>query len=192
MGVHKFVLYDNDIIEEGNLANQAYDVEHVGQYKVEALAAVLKRFNPEVQVVINNRFFEEEDGADLEGPLVIATDTMSSRQTIYSAFTGNMLVDTVFEARLGFDFGEVNIIDNCDPDALSNWKNGLLDDKDVPEGPCGLKICTTLVMLISSYLVHSICEKYSAAAKEEEWQYHEKTAFYLKNGLVVFNPKKRR
>lgn len=39
MGFHEFDLWDADIVEPHNLANQAYDVEHIGMKKVAALAS---------------------------------------------------------------------------------------------------------------------------------------------------------
>ena len=86
MGFHNFSLWDADIVEDHNLPNQAYDVEHIGKKKVEALAEVLKRFNPEVQIETHDTFFTKENKDEIFGPLVIATDTMSSRQDFVDVF----------------------------------------------------------------------------------------------------------
>jgi hypothetical protein len=189
MGFTRFQLFDNDDVEPHNLPNQAYDVEHIGMPKVEALSGVLRRFNPEVEVVLHNRFFTKEDASLLSGPLVIATDTMKSRKEIYEAFNNNVFVEHVFEVRLGFDYGELNIVDPLNSKQCQSWYNTLRDDKDIPEGPCNLKIITTLVGLVSNYAVHSMCAKYAARSKDQTWEYNSKTMFELAPILKVYSLK---
>lgn len=186
MGVHRFRLWDVDEVEPHNLPNQAFEPEHVGQKKVEALAAVLRRFNPEIEVEIHTSFFTIDNKDQLDGPLVIATDTMKSRKEIYNAFYLNPNVSHVFEIRLGFDYGELHVIDNLDPDACDRWNRMLVNDEDVPEGPCNQRICTTLVLLISSYAVHTLCAKYVAESAGETWEPKSRTMFELKPELQIY------
>lgn len=193
MGFTQFQIWDNDIVEAHNLPNQAYDVQHIGMPKVEALKAVLERFNPAVKVVAHNKYFTSEEDVDLlEGPLFVAVDSMKARADITKAFDGNVLVDTVFETKLGFDFGEVNVIDNMSDTDLQNWKNTLVDDSKIPEGPCGLKICATMVSTISSLVVHQICKKYASVRNNTEWKPKKKTVMALtEDGIVCYSPKER-
>jgi hypothetical protein len=179
MGFSNFVLFDADIVEEHNLPNQTYEPEHVGQPKVEALAAVLKRFNPEIQVECRNEFFTEAYASALQGFVVIATDNMESRKMLIKLATLNPLVDGMFEARLGFDYGEVNIVDPLSVVDCDNFANGLRDDSDIPEGPCNLRICTTLVGIVTSHLVHQMCAAVVARKNSAEWQYKRKNIFNL-------------
>lgn len=188
MGFHRFRIWDSDLVEPHNLANQAYDVEHVGLYKTDALAAVLKRFNPLVMVEKHNCFFTTEKHQKVvEGPIVLATDSMSSRADIYQTFYMNPNITGVFETRLGFDYGEVNIIDNTNPIKCQAWKSTLVPDNAVPDGPCNLRICTTLVQMVSSYVVHSICSKCAAERQQDGWGYKSKTLFSLTNNLKINN-----
>jgi len=186
MGFHKFNLWDADHVEPHNLSNQAYDIQHVGQLKVKSLQHVLKRFNPAIEVnTFNKFFFTEEDKKHLCGPLIVATDSMSSRQDIYDAFYMNTQISGVFEVRLGFDYGECNIIDNTNPIQCLSWKDTLVDDSEVPDGPCNLRMCTTLVQLVCSYAVHSICSRYVAAKQNDIWSYSPKTMFSLTDRLNI-------
>ena len=74
MGVTNFCLWDLDRVEPHNLPNQAYLPQHIGHKKTEALASVLKEFNPEIEITIHDEFFTEETTTDIEGVLVIAPD----------------------------------------------------------------------------------------------------------------------
>lgn len=179
MGFHKFRLWDLDVVEAHNLPNQAYEPKHINMYKVEALRDVLQTFNPDVEVEIHKEFFTTASKDYVEGVLVLATDTMKSRDEIYNVFEMNTNISRVFEIRLGFDYGELNIVDNLDPAQCKSWKALLVDDAQVPDGPCNLRICTTLVTLVSSYAVHSMCAMYVAESKGEEWNPKPKSIFQL-------------
>lgn len=186
MGFHNFSLWDADIVEPHNLPNQAYDVEHIGMKKVAALEAVLKRFNPSVSVKTHDRHFTSADKDEVVGPMVIATDTMSSRRDFYDAFYLNAQIDHVYEIRLGFDYGELNVVDTADPQECDSWLRSLRDDSEVPDGPCNLRICTTLVLLVSSYAVHTLCARYAAERAGEEWSRNIKTMFNLTPTLDLY------
>jgi len=61
MGFHKFRLWDHDLVEPHNLANQVFDHNHIGMPKVEAVKDVLTRFNPAIMVETHQKFFESND-----------------------------------------------------------------------------------------------------------------------------------
>lgn len=187
MGFRKFSLWDLDVVESHNLPNQAYDIEHIGQQKVEALGHVLRRFNPEVDVEVNPNFFTSEHRDSVDGTLVLTTDTMSSRKDIYNVFVENPMIDSVFETRLGFDYGELNIIDNNNILECQNWSRTLCNDEDIPRGPCNLRICTTLVQIVASYTVHMMCAKAAADKAEKVWDYKRKTIFQLDQKITTHN-----
>jgi len=171
MGFTNFRVWDHDHVEPHNLPNQAYDLEHVGMKKVDALKLVLERFNPRVKIETHDKYFVAAEDADLvEGILVVAVDSMVARKDIVDVFDGNPMVTLVMESRLGFDFGEVNIIDPmCDED-IQGFRASLFNDEDVPESPCGFRICTTTVNMIASYMVQQICQSKSHERRGLEWQ----------------------
>lgn len=184
MGFHNFRVWDGDIVETHNLPNQIYDVCHVGKPKVDAFEDVLRRFNPQVKIEKHNKYFvAEEDKDNLDGPLVLTVDTMSARKDIYSAFNLNWRVTNVYETRLGFDYGELNIVDPLNTKQTDQWVSSLRNDNEIPDGPCNLRICTTLVTLIASYTVHCICNNLSREPKPLK----KKTMFSLKPTLETYH-----
>lgn len=187
MGFHKFRVWDPDIVETHNLPNQIYDVEHVGQRKVDAFENVLTRFNPRISVEKSDTYFTSENKGDLHGPLVLTVDTMKARKEIYHAFRLNWKVKNVFETRVGFDYAELNVIENMNINRTDSWFNCLLSDEDIPEGPCNLRICTTLVTIIAAQTVHTICNMLSSSKREEAWEYSPKTIFNLSPKLETHN-----
>lgn len=183
MGFHKFQIWDKDIVETHNLPNQIYDICHIGKSKVDAFEEVLTRFNPCIEVIKHNKFFTTEEDKDLlSGPVVLTVDTMSARKDIYDSFKLNWKIKNVYETRLGFDYGELNIIDTLNTNQLTEWASTLRDDSDIPDGPCNLRICTTLVSLVASYTVHCLCNNLSREPKPLQ----KKTMFSLQPNLKTY------
>ena len=187
MGFQRFRVWDPDIVEDHNLPNQIYDVEHVGKRKVDAFQEVLTRFNPMIKVEKSDTYFTRENKPDLSGPLVLTVDTMKARKEIYHAFRINWKVKNVFETRVGFDYAELNVIDNMNTQASDAWFNCLRDDSEIPEGPCNLRICTTLVTMVAAHTVHTICNMLSSSRREQSWDYSNKTIFNLAPRLETHN-----
>ena len=179
MGFSEFELWDDDNVEPHNLPNQTYMPKHIGTAKVVALGEVLKEFNPAIRITQKNMRLTTETADDLSGMVLIATDSMSSRQEISKLIAMNFMVSSVVELRLGFDYGEVHIIDNLNPEEVTNWQATFKNDDEVEEGPCNLKICTTLVLITSAFAVHQMCEKFAAQRRVEEWKYQTRTVFAL-------------
>ena len=176
MGFHSFRVFDLDVVEAHNLPNQIYDVSHIGIKKVEAFEQVLTRFNPHITVEKHPYFFETEKHKDLlSGPVVLTVDTMSARKDIADSFPFNWKINKVFETRLGFDYAEINIIDNFNPTSVSEWKSNLRSDDEIEEGPCNLRVCSTLVTMVAGFTVHKICDMISCNRRDKEFTYEKKT-----------------
>jgi molybdopterin/thiamine biosynthesis adenylyltransferase len=162
MGWSKFRIWDFDLVEDYNLPNQAFFPCDIGMLKIDALERLLKEFNPDITVEkFPVPFTSEKHKMELMGPLVIATDSMKSRADITKAFSYNDSISAVLEARLGFDYGEIHVVDPIDAAIVTAWKGTLKRDEDIPDGPCNLRICPTLVGLVSSTLVHYLCAPYA-------------------------------
>lgn len=187
MGFTQFCIYDSDLVEPHNLPNQEYDSRHVGMLKVDALELKLMEFNPDITVTKNNEFFTSDTVISDFGPVILTTDTNSSRVEIMNVCKGNLMVDHVFETRLGFHHGEVAIVDNHDSESVEKWLNTVKPDDEIPDGPCNERTCTTLVMMIAAFTVHQICEKYSAATKDERWIYNKRTLIQMNPSLTVLS-----
>lgn len=188
MGFHKLQVWDGDFVEDHNLPNQIYESRHVGQSKVDAFEDVLKQFNPAIQIEKHNRYFATEHDKELlntEGPLVLTVDTMAARKDIYESFYLNWKVNKVFETRLGFDYGELNVIDNMNTNVLKEWRSSLRSDEEIPDGPCNMRICTTLVGMVASYTVHSMCAMLSPKTKDMSLK--KKTIFNLNPTLETYS-----
>lgn len=187
MGWSKFRVWDFDRVEDFNLPNQIYLPRDIGKLKIDALEEHLLEFNPAVKVEkYPVPFTSAEHKGLLEGPLVIATDSMATRADITDAFSYHLQIPMVGEARLGFDYGEFHLVHPMKSTHLDMWRKSLKSDDEIPDGPCNLRICRTLVDNVASALVHALCVPYAERrADQGEWDFPFKTRFMLQDTLIV-------
>ncbi len=184
-GCTNFRLWDADIVEAHNLPNQAFFPEHIGTKKTDALKSMLLALNPEINVETYGRFFTEDDAELLEGVVLLAVDSMSARKMICEAFTGNVNVEHVFETRLGFEYGELYIIDPLSLSDCENFESSLMSDDEIEEGPCNIRICPSFVNIVVNYAVHQLCRRAAALKADETWEYKRKTIFDLDSTVIT-------
>ena len=87
-GIGKLVLIDFDKVELSNLNRQAYFLEHVGMYKTDAIADIIRRINPFISVELKRATITEENCMKLfkNVSLVIeAVDTAETKEMIIEA-----------------------------------------------------------------------------------------------------------
>lgn len=74
------VVYDGDRVESYNIANQAYELEHVGVRKVEALREQYRRWSGGIEVDIVPEFVQEQRA--FGGIVFLCLDKMNVRKDI--------------------------------------------------------------------------------------------------------------
>ena len=90
-GIGELFLVDFDRVELTNLNRQAYDLSHLGQPKTEALAEILKKINPYLNIRIRQEYVTEETaGTMFEGWPILCEAFDKPEQKA-------MLVNTVLE-----------------------------------------------------------------------------------------------
>ena len=97
-GLTKLTLYDFDIVEPKNLANQMFRQEHIGMTKVEALAGMLCEINPEIRGALK----VEPEGYQkqrLSGYVFLCVDNIELRREIAAANKDNPYIKAMFDFR---------------------------------------------------------------------------------------------
>lgn len=141
LGIRKIAVYDFDVVESHNLANQAYGMKHIGMKKVDALKElVLEKTGIEIEA------HDERVGSehtDLGQYVFLLPDNMASRREIYeNALKMNFSVELVTEARMGLEFGHVYTFDPKSYSHFEKWEKTLYSDDEVsePTTACGSKL----------------------------------------------------
>ena len=139
LGVRRLRLWDDDRVEEHNIANQAFDAEDIGEYKTRALGRLVCRQAGGIEAdCVAERV---KDAAQLQMPVVfLLTDSMSSRKQIGEGLKRNMKVQQLVETRLGTNIGYVYGLDSRTPSHHKQWMDTLSEDAVVETSACGARI----------------------------------------------------
>ena len=167
MGVNKLSVYDEDGVSEHNLPNQFFRKEDIGQFKVDALQQILENFNS-VRIRKNNKFFSSQRLAET---VIVATDTMASREKVWSQFIMQPACRNLIEARMGAEVGMVYTIRKpkrsnvTSPKDFNFYEDRLYPDSQVKPLPCTGRSIIYNVLMIASL----VCRSYKAIIMNEKY-----------------------
>jgi molybdopterin/thiamine biosynthesis adenylyltransferase len=178
LGITNISVYDDDVVEDHNLANQIYTVHDINNPKVDGCKNfALNKLGvvPEDMGFYNCKVTERfiKDGGVKGGVVFILTDTMASRRTIFDTLTtrcevysGDSMIGgaqlarapmIIIETRMGSTHGSVFTVNPFDENACIAWRQTLIDDTDVDNmelSPCGTALSVgTTAALIANYAV---------------------------------------
>jgi len=140
MGFSNLNLYDFDVVNDHNLANQAYGVDDVGKFKVEALKNHLTNINNDAIINISNE--EVNENNRFSGIVFLLTDTMASRKEIYNSCAKNKInVKLLIETRMSSDSGIIYTVNPMSYLETKYYDNTLsYTDSEAEVSFCGTSI----------------------------------------------------
>ncbi len=145
LGLKNITIYDFDVVESHNLANQIYLDAHVGVPKVTALADYYFHKEGEAPPPSMRFLNEKVDSNTIDmfsGTVFLLTDTMQSRRDIFESHcVGNVSLKCVIETRMASSYGNIFTIDPNDKAMREAWIDTLISDDAPGEvSPCGSSI----------------------------------------------------
>lgn len=153
MGCTNLVLYDFDVVTPHNIANQMFFDAHIGLKKTEALTAILKNINPDINVTTNPKGW---NGELLSGYVFLAVDDIALRRKIVETNFMNMNIIAMYDFRMGLDSGEHFAAAWNDTNTKKNMLNGMdftteEAAENTPRNACGttLNLISTVRTLVS-------------------------------------------
>lgn len=102
LGVTKFALYDFDVVEPHNLANQMFVQKDIKTAKVEATKRIITDINPETESTIE-LYPEGYTGQTLNGYVFLAVDNIDLRREICQKNRMNRAIKVMFDVRTGLE-----------------------------------------------------------------------------------------
>jgi molybdopterin/thiamine biosynthesis adenylyltransferase len=149
-------LFDGDIVEEHNLANQCFYPHDIGKPKVEAMNDIIKRkCNFSVQTF--NKMVVTED-KDVQSTYVfLLTDTMKSRKEIFeNCLKYSFNTDMVIETRMGLRGGRIYAFNPHISEEVEAWKKTLCTDEEADVSLCGT---SQSIVVTAIYIASIACSK---------------------------------
>lgn len=97
-GLTKFVLWDFDVVEPKNLANQMFRQADVGRLKVEAVRDMILEINPDAadDIKLESKGW---DGQQLSGYVFLCVDNIELRRAIVEKHMDNPYIKAMFDFR---------------------------------------------------------------------------------------------
>lgn len=96
LGVTDLHIYDFDMVEMVNIANQVYTFSDVGQLKIDALENKLKDINPSIKV----KKIMKYTGQTLSGHVFLAVDSITVRQDCVRLNMMNPNIKAMYDVRM--------------------------------------------------------------------------------------------
>lgn len=141
LGITNIHLWDDDVVEEHNVANQIFGEDSIGKKKVVTMSEIIKSQTNE-EVTHHDEKFNGKHG--IGDVVFLLTDTMSSRKQIWDDYIKmNPNVRLLIETRMDADQGIIHTLSPCELQHINRWEktlyNGkkLIKDKEAEASQCG-------------------------------------------------------
>lgn len=161
MQPEKIIMYDDDIVEVGNMSGQLYSRDDVGVPKVSAMSSIMSRFsNYDSVVVIDSKYTEDCHPTNI---MICGFDNMAARKTFFESwyncvcnttkeFKQNMLF---IDGRLAAEEFQVFCMTGEDDYSIERYKERyLFSDSEADETVCSYKQTTFMANMIASVMVN--------------------------------------
>lgn len=154
-GIEDIVIYDFDIVESHNIANQLYTEEDIGKPKTEALARLLYKINPKLKRTLKIK--EKYNNQPLTDYVFMCVDSVEVRNQIVKANKLNSMVKAVFDFRTTLHEGQCYFADwkkLRDKESLIESLNFTHEEalKNTPVSACGFELSVTPVVKITALM----------------------------------------
>ena len=141
-GLTKFTLWDMDIVEPKNIANQMFFHKHIGMKKVDAVADIICMVNPEAMedIVLQPNGWH---GEMVRGYVFLAVDNIEIRKEFVKKNQNNPFVKAVFDIRTGLTDAQSFAADWSNPKRVANLLKSMEFTHeeavaDTPVSACGI------------------------------------------------------
>ena len=176
LGMKNISIYDDDVVEDHNLANQIYLDHDVNTLKVEACRCFANEklgdlAEAEERLSIYNYRVDSTSDIDFDGIVFLMVDTMSARREIFDCqLDSNSSVTRVIETRMASNYGDIYMIDPMSQIQVSEWYDTLSDDEPTDTTACGSSITVgSTASIIANMaiwnMIRHLCTPYPSGSK---------------------------
>lgn len=154
-GITKISLYDFDHVEAHNIVNQMFTQEDVGKLKVQAVAELLEKINPEIKSDLKI-FDKGYIGQRLSGHVFLCVDNIELRRQIAEACKGNAFIKGMYDFRTRLTDAQHYAANWSDPKMVDDFIATMQFSHDeamaeTPMSACRvtLSVATTIRMIVA-------------------------------------------
>lgn len=161
MQPESITLYDNDVVEEVNMAGQLYDINSIGRTKVFALSRIMASFSNFHRVYLKEELYTNESSRG--NIMICGFDNMNARKVFFNSWKNHVnsipeenRKDCLFlDGRLAAEKFQVLAITGDDDYNIKRYKDEFLfSDEEAEETLCSYKQTTYMANMIGSVMVN--------------------------------------
>lgn len=149
MGIPELTIYDMDVVDPHNVANQVYDSLHIGLPKTTALEHILLRINPELKLNIKGEYKQQP----LSGYVFLAVDNIDLRRQIVEQNLYNNSIKAVFDFRMRLTDAQHYAADWAEPKNRNNLLDTMQFSHDEAKEATPVNACGTTLNVVSTVRV---------------------------------------
>ncbi len=154
-------IFDNDKVEEVNLAGQMFSINDIDAYKVEAIADTVRHYSKYEDIfALPELYTKDSFTSDI---MICGFDNMNARKVFFNNWKKHVAMQTdkskclYIDARLSFDTLQVFTITGTDTYNQDRYENEFLfSDDEADETVCSLKQTTFMACMIASFIVNNV------------------------------------
>lgn len=154
---NRIFLYEDDTIDETNIAGQFFQTDHIGITKAAAIIDNMKLFSDYTNVDVIGRF--EEDS--MITPIVISGfDNMKARKDMFNAWKKLEDREIFIDGRMIFEDGQIYSVTKGNEE---RYEKTLFDDSELTPAACSMKatthtgahIASLMIAILNNYLTNT-------------------------------------
>ena len=183
LGAENFCLYDNDVVDTGNVGVSQYTLYDVGHKKVDMLKSKILDVNNSAEVMCADEMFSNYIYLNDNDIIILGFDSMKSRLDAVKAITSwresspLLLID----GRMGAEHYQQYAI--LKP-TLAKYKEIWYSDDEGSEEPCNMKATSYCSNMSGSFIANAVRKIVTVQPYEEFLSFHFPTMTIDKNTLV--------
>lgn len=160
----KLFLIDPDVVEEVNLAGQAFFNNHVGMKKVDAVAEVLYSWAGYKKIVAIPTLLTK--GTDFGEITITGFDNMNARKIAFTNFMNSPAAKLLVDARMSVDTIQIFTLLKEDTEFLDIYRDKwLFSDAEAQPAPCSMKQTSYTGSILGGLVVNIIINYISSSFK---------------------------
>lgn len=148
LGIKNITVYDHDVVEEHNLANQAYGFNDVGTNKASAIyQSIWVDTRTEIQYVR-----DKYTSQPIFGIIFLMVDSMAERKRIWeNCIRLKPRIELMIEPRMGLDLGRIYNVNPTDLKQIKEYEQTYYNDDVAEVSACGnsMTVVTTAIAIAS-------------------------------------------
>lgn len=144
---YRLYLFDDDVIDETNMAGQLYTVSSIGQNKASAIKKAIFNYSHNSEIDVMGRYEKDSEASPI---MFSCFDNMEARKTLFENWSSQEDRSIFIDGRMLAESFQIFAVT---PGKEDEYRATIFDDNDVKEQPCSAKATSHTAAIISGMMM---------------------------------------